>query len=86
MADPDKETVRAIEFFVRDNISLVVAELFSDRTDIEQLRLWLQTEAQSAVADAKRRRIVELADALDLEDSTSVGDIRAEVTTVPAPE
>ncbi len=79
MAELDQETTRVIEFFVRDNLSRVVAELFNDDTTLDTFRAWLETEAAGKVAAERRRRICELAAELDLDDDTRLGDIRAQV-------
>ena len=86
MAEIDQETRREIEFFVRDNLSLVVDEIFDDSTTVVSLRAWLETEAADKIAEAKRRQICELADELNLGADTRLGDIRAQVGTEVQPE
>jgi len=81
MAEIDQETRREIEFFVRDNLSRTVEEIFDDGTTIVSLRAWLETEAADKIAEAKRQRICELADELSLGEDTRLGDIRAQVGT-----
>jgi len=78
MAEIDRETRREIEFFVRDNLSRVVEEIFDDGTTIVSLRAWLDMEAADKIAEAKRRQICELADELSLGEDTRLGDIRVQ--------
>ena len=78
MAEIDRETRREIEFFVRDNLSLAVNEIFDDGATIVSLRAWLETEAAGKIADTKRRQICELADELNLDADTRLGDIRTQ--------
>jgi len=77
----DTETRRVIEFFVRDNISRVVEQIFNDPGTITTLRSWLEAEATSKIAKDRRRRIVELADDLNLGEETKLGDIREQVVS-----
>ena len=79
MAELNQEMIRVIEFFVRDNISRVVEQIFDAGNTITTLRSWLETQAAGSVMDEKKRRIAELADELQLADETNLGDIRVEV-------
>ena len=82
----DRNVRRAIEFFVRDNISRVVDEVYRDETTIETVRRWLETEGAGRVVREKKQRITQLALDLGLDDETTLADIRVDrdpAETVP---